>query len=78
MHMGHSVYTRRCRRRRRGTSKRMTGMCVDCGHDCRTFFALSFLLHCHSVLHARPNCVELWTNTRYITVTAKCSYYRRC
>ena len=45
--------------------------------DCRMFFALSFLLHCHSVLRARPNCVELWTSTRYMIVTAKCNYYRR-
>ena len=27
-------------------------------------------------LRARPNCLELWTSTVYIIVTAKCNYYR--
>ena len=28
-------------------------------------------------IRVRPNCVELWTSTVYIIVTAKCNYYRR-
>jgi len=89
---------RRCRYRRRGTSKRTTGMrnllrytlLRHCFHDMKgprpRCYNLSILYignnNCvyiginYMCLRARPNCVELWTSTVYIIVTAKCNYHQ--
>lgn len=54
MHMGHSVQTRRCRRRRRGTYKRTTGM--------RNLLRYSLLRRCfHDMKGRRPRCFNLST-----------------